>query len=44
MQIQDETWQIEMGPNPSLPCPADNNGNLPKGYVYSKVRRDRWSL
>ena len=38
-KIQDETWRLTRStPDPSLPCPADNNGLLPQGFVYTKVR------
>ena len=35
-KLQDETWQLDGKPNASLPCPLDNNGALPKDYVYTK--------
>ena len=40
-KLQDETWQVDGKPNASLPCPADNNGDLPAGLVYTKYM---WSL
>ena len=39
--VQDSTWRVDGVNNPSLPCPADNSGNNPNGYVYSKYL---WSL
>ena len=40
-KLQDETWRVDGKPNTSLPCPADNNGDLPAGRVYTKYG---WSL
>ena len=40
-KLQDETWRVDGKPNASLACPADNNGDLPAGRVYTKYM---WSL
>ncbi len=41
VKIQDETWRLDGKANPSLPCPNDNNGLLPAGFIYTKYD---WSL
>lgn len=40
-KLGDETWRVDGKPNPTLPCPVDNDGDLPAGDVYSKYI---WSL
>lgn len=40
-KVQDETWMVDGSNNATLPCPDDNEGGLPAGYVYSKYD---WSL
>lgn len=40
-KVQDETWRVDGVNNPTLACPADNEGGLPAGDVYTKYQ---WSL
>lgn len=41
--VQDSTWRVDGVNNPSLPCPSDNSGNVPNGYVYTKYQVRRGS-